>query len=109
MRLIATRRMQAGSELGRDVMDGRPGAIPLLRAGVKLTERHRDALLSAGVNAVYIRDALSEGIDVKEVVDPETRLKATAAVSKAFDGARQCFESGRGIPEAVIGDLTKVA
>jgi HD-GYP domain-containing protein (c-di-GMP phosphodiesterase class II) len=109
MRLIATRRFLEGSQLGRDVMDGRPGAIPLLRAGVPLTERHRAALLTAGVHAVYVDDALSEGIDVREVVDPETRRKATAAVSKAFDGARDCFTSGRGIPEAVVNDLSKVA
>jgi HD-GYP domain-containing protein (c-di-GMP phosphodiesterase class II) len=76
---------------------------------VKFTDRHRTALLAAGVNAVYIDDALSEGIDVREVVDPETRRKATAAVSRAFDGARACFTEGRGIPEAMINDLAKVA
>jgi HD-GYP domain-containing protein (c-di-GMP phosphodiesterase class II) len=109
MRLIATRRLEPGSVLGRDVMDGRPGAIPLLRAGVSLTERHRNALLSAGVHAVYIDDALSEGIDVREVVDPETRRQATEAVSKAFDGARDCLSSGRGIPDALLGNLQRVA
>ena len=82
--------------LGRDVMDGRPSAIPLLRAGVKVTERHREALLAAGVNAVYVDDALSEGIDVREVVDPETRRKATAAVGRALEGAKECVAAGRG-------------
>jgi HD-GYP domain-containing protein (c-di-GMP phosphodiesterase class II) len=43
------------------------------------------------------------------VVDPETRRQATQAVSRAFDGARECFSSGRGIPDAVVGDLQKVA
>ena len=69
--------------LGRDVFDGRSSAIPLLRAGVKLTERHRRALISAGVNAVYVQDDLSEGIDVRQVVDPGTRRRATVAVSRA--------------------------
>ena len=99
MRLIATRRLEVGTVLGRDVMDGRPGAIPLLREGVKLTERHRTALLAAGVNAIYVEDGLSEGIDVREVVSPETRRKATAAVSQAFDGARDCLTAGHGISE----------
>jgi HD-GYP domain-containing protein (c-di-GMP phosphodiesterase class II) len=109
MRLVATRRAEVGSELGRDVVDGRSGAIPLLRAGVKFTERHRSALLAAGVNAIYVEDTLSEGIDVPEVVDPETRRKATEAVSRAFEGARDSYISGRGIPEAVVNDLAKVA
>jgi HD-GYP domain-containing protein (c-di-GMP phosphodiesterase class II) len=109
VRLIATRRIEPGAVLGRDVMDGRPGAIPLLRAGAKITQRHRDALIAAGVNAVYVEDALSEGIDVREVVSPETRRKATEAVSRAFDGARECFSEGRGIPESVVADMAKVA
>jgi HD-GYP domain-containing protein (c-di-GMP phosphodiesterase class II) len=109
MRLIATRRLEAGQVLGRDVMDGRPGAIPLLREGVNLTERHKKALLAAGVNAIYVEDALGEDIDVRQVVDPETRRKATDAVARAFDGARQCFAEGRGIPQSMIDDLAKVA
>jgi HD-GYP domain-containing protein (c-di-GMP phosphodiesterase class II) len=109
VRLIATRRVEVGAVLGRDVMDGRPGAIPLLRGGVKLTDRHRDALIAAGVNAIYIEDALSEGIDVREVVDPETRRKATAAVSRAFEGAHASMVAGKAVSESVMKDLTAVA
>ena len=109
MRLIATRRVDDGAVLGRDVMDGRPTAIPLLRAGVKLTERHRSALLSAGVHAVYVDDALSEGIDVRPAIDPETRQKATQAVSKAFDGCKETLSVRRGIADSVISDMQSVA
>jgi HD-GYP domain-containing protein (c-di-GMP phosphodiesterase class II) len=109
MRLIATRRVEDGSVLGRDVMDGRPTAIPLLRAGVKITARHRTALLAAGVHAVYVDDALSEGIDVRPAVDPETRQKATQAVSKAFDGCKESMSAGRGIPDSMVADLQSVA
>src|SRR3954454_21226754 len=109
MRLIATRRVEEGSVLGVDVMDGRSASIPLLRCGVKLTRRHKSALLAAGVNAVYINDELSEGIEVKQVIDPETRRQATEAVSRAFDGAKDCFSAGGGIPESVLNDLQKVA
>jgi hypothetical protein len=109
MRLMATRRLEPGVVLGRDVMDGRPTSIPLLRKGVKVTERHRDALLAAGVHAVYIDDALSEGIEVKQAVDPETRRRATVAVSRAFDGCRDSLSNGNGVPETVVSDLQKVA
>jgi HD-GYP domain-containing protein (c-di-GMP phosphodiesterase class II) len=109
MRLMATRRVEDGAVLGRDVMDGRSASIPLLRAGVKITDRHREALLGAGVHAIYIDDALGEGIDVRQAVSPETRRQATQAVSKAFDGCRESLSSGGGVPDAVLADLQSVA
>jgi HD-GYP domain-containing protein (c-di-GMP phosphodiesterase class II) len=109
MRLVATRRMEVGAVLGHDVMDGRPTTIPLLRAGVRLTERHRRALLAAGVHAIYVDDALGEGIEVREIVDAETRRQATRAVSRAFHSARDALSEGRGLPEAMLNDLSNVA
>jgi HD-GYP domain-containing protein (c-di-GMP phosphodiesterase class II) len=98
-----------GAVLGADVMDGRSAAIPLLRAGVKFSERHRKALLAAGVNAIYIDDSFSEGIEVRQAVDPETRRRATQAVAKAFDGCHEAMKAGAAMPEAVLSDLAKVA
>jgi HD-GYP domain-containing protein (c-di-GMP phosphodiesterase class II) len=109
MRLMATRRLQPGTVLGRDVFDGRSSAIPLLRKGVKMTERHRDALLAVGVHAVYIQDEVGEGIQVTQAVDPDTRRRATVAVSRAFETCKDSLSKGTGVPEAVIGDLAKVA
>jgi HD-GYP domain-containing protein (c-di-GMP phosphodiesterase class II) len=109
MRLMATRRVEDGAVVGHDVVDGRPGTIPLLRAGVKVTPRHRQALLAAGVHAIYIDDALGEGIEVRQVIDPETRRQATIAVSRAFDGCRDSLAGGNGMPEAVLADLQSVA
>src|SRR4051794_13608572 len=90
-------------------MDGRSSAIPLLRAGVKFSERHRRALLAAGVNAIYIDDALSEGIEVRQAVDPETRQRATQAVARALDTCKEAMSAGQPLPESVLGDLQKVA
>src|SRR3954470_20501624 len=109
MRLMATRRLEEGAVLGRDVFDGRSSAIPLLRKGVKLTARHRDALLGVGVHAIYIEDALGEGIEIGQAVDPETRRRATVAVSRAFDTCKESLSNGNGVPEAVVNDLQKVA
>src|SRR3954452_730305 len=109
MRLIATRRLEPGAVLGRDVFDGRSSAIPLLRKGVKLTERHRDALLGVGVHAIYIEDALGEGIEIGQAVDPDTRRRATVAVSKAFDTCKESLSNGSGVPQSVVNDLQKVA
>src|SRR4051795_4761208 len=109
MRLMATRRLEGGVVLGRDVFGGRSAAIPLLRKGVKLTARHRDALLGVGVHAIYIEDALGEGIEASQAVDPETRRRATVAVSRAFDTCKESLSNGNGVPEAVVNDLQKVA
>src|SRR3954451_20192580 len=109
MRLMATRRVEDGAVLGCDVMDGRSTSIPLLRAGVKISPRHRDALLGAGVHAVYIDDALGEGIEVRQAVDPETRRQATRGVAKAFDACRESLSTGHGMPESVLHDLQSVA
>src|SRR3954464_7106585 len=109
MRLMATRRLEEGVVLGRDVFDGRSSAIPLLRKGVKLTARHREALLGVGVHAVYIEDALGEGIEVKQAVDADTRRRATVAVSRAFEGCKESLSNGRGVSEQVVNDLQKVA
>src|SRR3954471_1985520 len=90
-------------------MDGRSSAIPLLRAGVKFTERHRRALLAAGVNAIYIDDALSEGIEVRQAVDPETRQRATRTVARALDTCKEAMSTGQALPESVLSDMQKVA
>src|SRR3954447_14201579 len=109
MRLMATRRLEPGIVLRRDVFDGRSSAIPLLRKGVELAERPRAALLGVGVHAVYIEDALSEGIEIGQAVDPETRRRATVAVSKAFETCKESLSNGSGVPEQVVNDLQKVA
>src|SRR2546423_12295569 len=106
---MATRRVEVGAVLGRDVLDGRSSATPLLRTGVKLTARHRDALLAVGVHAVYIQDAIGQGIEVTQAVDPETRRRATVAVSRAFEGCKESLSNGTGVSESVLSDLQKVA
>src|SRR3954467_11121033 len=109
MRLMATRRLEPGTVLGRDVFDGRPSAIPLLRKGLKLTERHRDALLGVGVHAIYIEDALGEGIEIGQAVDPDTRRRATVAAATAFDTCKESLSNGSGVTQSVVNDLQKVA
>jgi HD-GYP domain-containing protein (c-di-GMP phosphodiesterase class II) len=109
MRLMATRRVEDGVQLARDVMDGRPTAIPLLRAGVNITERHRRALIAAGIHAVYVEDELSEGIQVRQAVSEEARREATQAVGRAFEGARDSLVAGRSMPDSAVRDLQSVA
>src|ERR1700679_2943301 len=101
MRLISLARADNGSELGRDVLIGRPDGVPLLRAGVTLTPRYRELLLRAGISAIYVEDELSNGIAVDPIIDDQTRAVATRAVSGAFTTARDALSRGRRLaPEA---------
>jgi len=102
MRLISLARADDGSELGRDVLIGRPDGVPLLRAGVTLTPRYRELLLRAGISAIYVEDEVSDGIAVEPIIDDATRAVATRAVSGAFTTARDALSRGRRLaPEAV--------
>ena len=108
MRLIATTRAQDGTELGRDVLIGRPDGVPLLRAGIKLTSRYRELLIKAGISAIYVEDELSEGILIEPVVDDQTRAVATRAVSTAFNTARDALSRGKRLTPDAVDSLQSV-
>ncbi len=102
MRLVATHRAADGSELGRDVLTGRADGAPLLRSGVRITERYRSLLMNAGVAAIYVEDAESEGIIVEPIVDDATREVATKAVASVYRSAKDAFATGKPLaPEAI--------
>jgi HD-GYP domain-containing protein (c-di-GMP phosphodiesterase class II) len=107
MRLVATRRLTPGTRLGRDVPATGSGGVPLLRAGVEVTARHRDALISAGINAVYVDDELGRGIQVPRAVSDETRQEARAALDRALNKAHPRLD--RPLPDESMTDLQRVA
>jgi HD-GYP domain-containing protein (c-di-GMP phosphodiesterase class II) len=108
MRLIATARAQDGTELGRDVMVGRPDGVPLLRSGVRLTARYRELLLKAGISAIYVEDDEGAGIVVEPIVDDATRAIATRAVSTAYRSARDAVASGKPLQPDAVASLEDV-
>ncbi|MGC9221311.1 MAG: HD-GYP domain-containing protein [Solirubrobacteraceae bacterium] len=108
MRLISVARAQEGTVLGRDVLIGRADGVPLLRAGVTLTNRYRELLTRAGITAVYIEDEISEGIVVETIIDDVTREVATRAVASAYQSARAALAHGQAFTPATIQDLESV-
>jgi HD-GYP domain-containing protein (c-di-GMP phosphodiesterase class II) len=102
-------RVPDGAELARDVLSGRSDGVPLLRAGTTLTERYRQGLTRSGVHAIYIHDELTDGIDPKQIISPETRAAAASAVGKAFEGAKDAFSTGRPLTSEMLGELDKIA
>ncbi|MEA2449930.1 MAG: hypothetical protein QOG63_1862 [Thermoleophilaceae bacterium] len=102
-------RVGDGAELGKDVPSARPDGMPLLRAGCKLSPRFKDALRRAGINAVYIKDEATEGIEPRTLLTPETRAKAVQAVAETFKGANEAFKTGRPLSPETVGQLDKIA
>ena len=109
MRLISCSKIADGMELARDVVVGPPGTVPLLRAGVKLTERYRAALPKAGIGSVWVEDALSDGIVVVEPLRPETRARVHRATGDALNAAGDALRNGSGMSYEVLESLNGVA
>jgi HD-GYP domain-containing protein (c-di-GMP phosphodiesterase class II) len=108
MRLVATRRLEDGATLARDVLTGRSDAIPLLRAGCQITRSYQDGLLAEGINAVWIEDELSAGIMPNPVVSDETRREATRTVAYALEAARQELTGAVVLPDRALRELERV-
>lgn len=107
MRLLSTSNVPDGAFLARDILTGRD-AVPLLRAGVKIDQRYRDALKKSGIHAVYIEDSLSEGIELEPLVSDETRLQATRAVASAYEEAKRSLSAGQPLSKAMVESLSAV-
>jgi HD-GYP domain-containing protein (c-di-GMP phosphodiesterase class II) len=107
VRLVATKRIAAGAVLARDVVSGRPGEAPLLRAGTELTSRMRDALLRYGIHGVYVDDELGAGIEVVQAITEQTRREATDRLAEALSDISSL--GGGALPAAAIAGLQEVA
>ncbi len=108
MRLVPTSCVHDQARLARDVVTGRPDGIPLLRAGVTITQRYREGLEQAGIHAVYIEDELSEGIVPEQLVSDETRSTAIRAVADAYQAAKETVVSGQPLQERTIDAIGHV-
>ncbi len=93
--------------LAADIVTDLHAPFPLVREGVVLDFEYREALLRAGIHAVYVRDELSEGIKVSRVLSEETRQAATRALAAAFIDAPALLSKGRGLSSSAVGDLNQ--
>jgi HD-GYP domain-containing protein (c-di-GMP phosphodiesterase class II) len=109
MRLVPLRQASSDAVLGREVVAGRGGGAPLLRAGAELTPRVREVLARKGVHAVFVDDELSRGIFPTPVLPNETRAKALGAVASAFDAALDAQLAGRVLPPEAIAAVDEAA
>jgi len=117
MRLVRIEELRTGDRLGRDVFT-RPDAMPSLRAGVRVSDSFRQALLRSGIGAVWIDDGLSAGIEPLDVLAETTRQRARSAITGALRDASESLSSGgtltddtvtemRGVAELIVGDVSQ--
>jgi HD-GYP domain-containing protein (c-di-GMP phosphodiesterase class II) len=108
MRYVPVPQLRAGDRLGRDVY-GLGDALPLLRAGVRVSESYQHSLARAGIMAVWIDDGFSEGIEPLEVLEETTKRRATAAIRDAFRDASKTVAAGGTLSSSAIQEMQDVA
>jgi HD-GYP domain-containing protein (c-di-GMP phosphodiesterase class II) len=101
MRLIRLSAVTDGMVLARELRTGRPGEIPLLRAGVRLSTSYATRLRGMGIQTVWIDDELSHGIEPLPPLEPEQRAEAETAVAQSFERtSRALAKGGTAVPRA---------
>ena len=108
VRLVSVEQIDVGAVLAQDVHAGQSG-IPLLRRGVSISERYKQALADNGINSVWVDDELSDGIVPQTVLTEETRRRTAGAVGTALTEARDAMSRGKGLSDNALADLTDVA
>jgi HD-GYP domain-containing protein (c-di-GMP phosphodiesterase class II) len=109
MRLIATRRLEDGMVVGRDVMTGRHGSVPLLRRGMRIDSRYVTALGRAGIHAIYVEDTLGAGIEVTPVLTEATRAEATRRLEHSLGSVQRAKDGTLSLSDTAITELSNLA
>jgi HD-GYP domain-containing protein (c-di-GMP phosphodiesterase class II) len=103
MRIVSIADLPEDATLARDILTGRDPA-PLLRAGVTLTDRFVDHLRRANIDALWIEDELSRGINPETAISAQTRALATRVLGGLHEDAKRAVAAGRTLdPEATEG------
>src|SRR5688572_2504789 len=108
MRRVPTEQLTTGDRLGRDVYASLD-TLPLLRAGVRVSDSYRQSLQRAGITSVWIDDGLSEGIEPLEVLAEATKQRATSAIRDAFRDVTRSLSTGAAVSPDTVQEMRQVA
>ena len=109
MRLVPVDQLHSGDRLARDVCVA-PSQSRCCGRACASPGHYLDGLVRAGVRAVYVDDALSDGIEPNEPISERTREEATRSLHKAF-GSMTRSDGGvvTGVPEKMLATLKDLA
>jgi response regulator RpfG family c-di-GMP phosphodiesterase len=107
VRRVLVEQLKPGDRIGRDVYAD-PGGLPLLKAGIRVSDSYRESLKRAGIPAVRVDDRLSQGIEPLEVLSDQTKRLATAAIRDAFRDAPASLATGKGLPDQTVREMIDI-
>ena len=82
MRLVSIDHVSAGDLLGKSVFDDK--CQLLLGKGVALTQNYIERLTKSNIHCVYVDDELSEGLEPKNLISDELKIRSIATVKNVF-------------------------
>jgi HD-GYP domain-containing protein (c-di-GMP phosphodiesterase class II) len=110
MRVVAIEELKTGDRLGKDVYANPGDGLPLLRAGVRVSDSYRASMERAGIESVWIDDPLSAGIEPLEILEEETKRRATSAINDAFkDISNSMKKGGPQLSQDAADEMAEVA
>jgi HD-GYP domain-containing protein (c-di-GMP phosphodiesterase class II) len=108
VRSVPVDELNTGDRLGRDIY-GSSDALPLLRAGARMSDSYRHSLTRAGITSVWIDDGISEGIDPLEGLEEATKRRAMTVIRDGFREAAASLKSGGTLSGDTVEDLRDVS
>lgn len=82
MRLISIEALREGMIVGRTIWN--EAGHPLLQKGVIINDVILNRLVQLNMQYIYVEDKLSDGIDIEETIQSESRNKAVQAITHSF-------------------------
>jgi HD-GYP domain-containing protein (c-di-GMP phosphodiesterase class II) len=108
MRRVPTLQLRTGDRIGRDVLSA-SHEIPLLRAGIRVSDSYRESLMRSNITSVWVDDGLSEGIKPLEMLGERTKQRATAAIHSAFRDVSRSLVTGGPMASDALHEMEEVA
>lgn len=108
MRLVSLVNCQPGAEIAKSIFSD-TGSV-LVGAGVTLSQRMIDSLISRNIGMVYIKDKFTADLEIKEGIPNEMRVEASKALQDTFIQVANFNKSARpgSIPDLKVEKLQKV-
>lgn len=108
MRRINVSRLKPGMDLAKPIYAN--NGVILLRDGTKLTQHYIDKIQYLQLPYIYIKDEISKGIEIDEIISEETKLETRKALSDSIAKMKQgYFDVNEDIVqnvETIINDVT---